>query len=235
MMAANPRRLLAVLSCAVAVSASGLALGQRPPVLSESAKAMVGTWEFSNSDRDKICTLTLKADATMLGLKLEFDRDCAAIFPFVRDIVAWRFNENELLRLLDAKGKPLVEFSEVENGIYEAPTAGVGVLFLQNAEAAGPPARNPAEMAGEWSIMRGDRAICELTLANSPAGEELALRVKPGCDAAVTRFGPVSWRMDRGELVLSSARGEGWRFEQDEPASWRRVPEGADPIALVRR
>ena len=55
-------------------------------------------------------------------------------------------------------GKALVEFSEVEDGIYEAPTPGVGVLFLQNAAAAaGPPEKPPEEVAGNW-LLAAERA-----------------------------------------------------------------------------
>ena len=69
------------------------------------------------------------------------------------------FPENDLLRLLDAKGKVLAEFSEVEDGIYEAPTPGVGVLFLQNAAtAAGSPPPPPEAVAGDWLLTRGTGA-----------------------------------------------------------------------------
>ena len=70
------------------------------------------------------------------------------------DVAGWDFPDNDLLRLLDAQGKSLVEFSEVEDGIYEAPTPGVGVLFLQNAAAAGA----AAEAAGTSGRRLGDRA-----------------------------------------------------------------------------
>ena len=66
-----------------------------------------------------------------------------ACFRWCADVAGWTFPDNDLLRLLDAQGKALVEFSEVEDGIYEAPTPGVGVLFLQNAAR-----RRPAAEAG---------------------------------------------------------------------------------------
>ena len=101
---------------------------------------MIGSWEFSNADRDKKCTATFSGDRTAVGFKVEFDANCASQFPLVADIVGWKFPDNDLLYLLDSTGKALVEFSEVEDGIYEAPTPGVGVLFLQNAAAAAGPA-----------------------------------------------------------------------------------------------
>jgi hypothetical protein len=41
--------------------------------------------------------------------------------------------------------------------------------------------------------------------------------------------------MDQGELVLLSARGQSWQFEESEPNTWQRVPESADSILLVRQ
>ena len=144
------------------------ASAQTPATLGDSAKAMIGTWEFSNADRDKICTITLKPDPVPVGFKAEFDKNCGTLFPLVNDIAGWNFPENDLLRLLDAHGKSLVEFSEVEDGIYEAPTPGIGVLFLQNAAAAAPPQKPPEQVAGDWAIVRGGKPLCQLTLATDP-------------------------------------------------------------------
>ena len=40
--------------------------------------------------------------------------------------------------------------------------------------------------------------------------------------------------MEHGELVISSAKGS-WRFEEAGEIAWRRVPEGNDPLWLVRQ
>ncbi len=114
---------------------------------------MIGSWEFSNADRDKICTATFSSDLTPVGFKVEFDANCGSLFPLVNNIVGWKFPDNDLLYLLDAGGKALVEFSEVEDGIYEAPTPGVGVLFLQNAATR----RSSAEAAGAGRRRLGAR------------------------------------------------------------------------------
>lgn len=216
---------------------AGVAMAQTPPAtLNDSAKAVIGTWEFSNADRDKICTAIFKSDRTSVGFKVEFDENCGNLFPLANDVVGWTYPENDLLRLLDAQGKSLVEFSEVESGIYEAPTPGVGVLFLQNPAAAGPPPKPPEQVAGNWTIMRANGApLCALTLVTAALRDGFALTVKPGCDAAITQLNFTQWRMDRGELMLVPARGNPWRFEEIDAATWRRVPETADPIVLVRQ
>jgi hypothetical protein len=222
--------------------ASGLgsaAQAPAPPAVAapdDAAKGMVGTWEFTNADRDKTCTLTFRIDPAAAGMKLDFDRACAGLFPFVREISGWTFAEGDFLRLVDAKGTPVLEFSEVENKVFEAPRPGEGILFIQNAGASGPPARTAAEVTGEWTIQRrARRAICTLSLTNTASGEDFAVRVTPPCDALVTRFGPASWQMERGELVLKNARGQVWRFEETDATTWSRVPAPADPVLLVRK
>lgn len=222
---------LAALCLAFAASA------QAPPApFGDSAKGLVGTWEFSNADHDKICTVTFKSDPAKVGFKVEFDPNCAALFPLVADVVGWKFPDNDLLSLLDVQGKALVEFSEVEDGIYEAPTPGVGVLFLQNAAAAGAPPKPPEQVAGTWAITRGGAApICTITLSANAAKDGFALTVAPGCDAAIARLNFTQWRLDRDELMLVPARGNPWRFEEIEGGNWRRVPETANPYMLVKQ
>ena len=220
----------------LALFAACHAAAQAPATLGDAAKAVIGTWEFSNADRDKICTLTFKPDPAKNGFKLEFDPNCATLFPLVTDVVGWTFPDNDLLRLLDAQGNALVEFSEVEDGIYEAPTPGVGVLFLQNPAAAGPPPKPPEQVAGTWTVRRGSGApICTLTLSTNTVKDGFALSVKPGCDAAIARLNFSLWRIDRDELMLVPARGNPWRFEEVEGGNWRRIPESADQFTLVRQ
>lgn len=207
------------------------------PAANEAAQAMVGNWEFSNAQRDKRCAVTFRIDAGAHGMKLEFDKNCANLFPFVNEIAGWSIAANDFLRLLDAKGKPVLEFSEVESALFEAPRPGEGILFIQSAAAAGPAPRPAEQIAGDWNIVRGEgKPICTLTLMATPAGADLALRVRQGCDPFVTRFAPMAWHMDRSEIVLRGARDATWRFsEGDSPTSWHRVPEGAEPLLLVRK
>jgi hypothetical protein len=230
------RLALIGLAALVASAASAQSPATQSTSLGDSAKALIGTWEFSNADRDKVCTATFKSDPAKVGFKVEFDANCGDQFPLVKDVAGWSFPEGDLLRLLDPQGRTLVEFSEVEDGIYEAPTAGVGVLFLQSPAAAGPPPKSPEEVAGNWAIARGSGApVCALTLAATVLRDGFVLTVKPGCDAAIARIGFTQWRMDRGELELVSARGITWRFEVTDNATWHRLPESADQFMLVRQ
>ena len=133
-----------ILAAALVVSGGALAQSTAPPPaptaapaatpeLNPSAQAMIGVvWAFSNADRSKVCNLSFGGVPAKVGYQLAFDVNCANVFPVVANIVGWRYPENDLLYLLDATGKALVEFSEVEDGMFEAPTPGVGVLFLHN-------------------------------------------------------------------------------------------------------
>jgi hypothetical protein len=217
----------------VLVLAAANAVAQQ---INDQAKAMIGTWEFSSAERDKVCNVTFKADRATSGYRLEFDPKCTDDFPLLRDVAGWTYPDNELLSFVDARGKSLVEFSEVETGMYEAPTPGFGVLFLQNSADVGSKPIPLDQVTGDWALMRGTgKPLCTLTLTTDPADEGFALKVGTGCDPSIVRLGFVRWRLDRDELMIAPARGNAWRFEQEDTNTWERVPESANPYRLVRQ
>ena len=224
-----------VLIAILTVLCSAPALAQKA-AMGESAKGMLGDkWEFSNADRDKVCNIVFRTDPNAVGMKLEFDQTCLALFPFVKEITGWRLADNDLLRFVNAKGKSILAFSEVESKMFEAPRPGEGILFITAADAVAPDI-TADQMNGEWAVVRGNgRTICTLTLSNTAAADGFSLKLNPGCEGFVTRFNPVTWRMDRGGLTFSSNRGETWVFEADDPANWHRIPETNDPVLLVRK
>lgn len=227
------------ITLAVALAVFAAAPSELTAQTPDAVKDTVGSWEISNADRDRTCIVLFKADAAPGGYKLEFDRAaCTAAFPTLKDVVAWNLMPDDSVRLVDAKGKTVYEFNEVESGMYESLRPGQPLTFLQNAAAAAAtmPVHTSDELSGDWKIVRGSGAtVCTITLSKDAAGkDDFALRVNPGCDAAVTRFAPSSWQIDHGELVLKSARGQTWRFEESDSNTWQRVPEGADPLLLMR-
>ncbi len=227
--------LLSLLGVAIISGVCGRALGQDKPVLSEATNAMIGAWEFSNADRDKICRFNFRPEAATGGYKLDIDKNCPSLFPTTKDIVGWAVDNFGGLRLLDAGGNAVIELSLAEVGLYDGFEPEQGRYVLQSIAAA--QVRSAEDMVGDWAIARGTgKPICLLTLANNPAGADaLTLKVKSGCDVMVTRFAPISWRMDQSELVLLSARGQTWRFEENDANTWQRVPESSDPVLLVRQ
>jgi hypothetical protein len=227
----------------LAGSLSGAARGQTAPPLNEAPKTMTGSWEISNADRDKTCAVTFrseastKAEISSSASKLDLDKTCAATLPFIKDAVAWNIGAQDVLRLVDSKGRALLEFFEVESGMYEGERRGEGIFFMQSVTVANKPARTADEVFGEWNVTRSRRTICTMTLSNAAAGEDgFTVTLKPGCDALITRFNPNTWRLDKGELVLASEKGDSWRFEEgDAPSTWRRIPERGGRVQLVRK
>jgi hypothetical protein len=211
------------------------AFAEDAPAPSDPASAMSGSWEFSNADHDKICRFVFRTDRVASGYKLDIDKNCASVFPVTRDLVAWMVDNYGGLQLIDAAGKSVIELAKAEDGIYDGFDPVLGRFVLQSAAAA--PVRSADDMIGDWGIARGTgKPICTLTLARMASGTDtMTIKIKPGCDPGVMRFAPTSWRMDQGELIVLLARGQNWRFEEDDANTWQRVPEGTDPMLLVRQ
>lgn len=208
-----------------------------PQDTSTLKKDMIGQWELSTTERSKTCVVTLKGDSSPQGLKLELEPGCAAALPFTKDITAWNVRGLDIVRLQDATGQPVIDFTEVESGIFEGLRQGEGVYILQNLAAARSLAKSMDQMIGDWSMVRGNGVvICGLTLTNTEAGpDNFQVFLKPKCDPAIAAFAPTRWRLDHGQMVLMSAKGDTWQFEADDNAQWRRVPDSADPLIMLRQ
>jgi hypothetical protein len=200
-------------------------------------KNMIGQWELSTTERSKTCVVTLKSDATPQGLKLELEPGCVAALPFTKGITAWNVKGLDIVRLQDAAGQPVIDFTEVESGILEGMRTNEGIYILQNLAAARSLAKSMDQMIGDWAMVRGNgQAICGLTLTNNEATpDNFQVFLKPKCDPAIAAFAPTQWRLEHGQMVLMSAKGETWQFEADDNAQWRRVPDSADPLIMLRQ
>ena len=201
-------------------------------------KNMIGQWELSTTERSKTCVVTLKPDASPQGLKLELEPACAAALPFTKDIAGWNIKGlGDIVRLQDATGEAVIDFTEVEAGILEGVRSGEGVYILQNLAAARSLAKSMDQMIGDWAMVRGNgNVVCSLVLTNTDAGNDnFQVFLKPKCDPAVAAFAPKQWRLERGQIMLMSDKGETWRFEADDNAQWRLVPDSADPLIMLRQ
>jgi hypothetical protein len=226
----------------IALAALAILLGGAMPVRAQDAstlkKDMIGQWELSTTERSKTCVVTLKADSSPQGMKLELEPACAAALPFTKAIAAWSIKGlGDIVRLQDGAGAAVIDFTEVESGIFEGLRQGEGIYILQNLAAARSLAKSMDQMIGDWAMVRSNgRPICGLTLTNTEASpDNFQVFLKPRCDPAVAAFNPMAWRLERGELLLMSKDGEVWRFEADDNAQWRRVPDSADPLIMVRQ
>jgi Protease inhibitor Inh len=205
-----------------------------PP--SDAVNSMLGGWEMSNADHDKTCIITFKPDTAGLGRALDLGNDCTATFPNIKDVAAWTI-DNDALRLIDARGTTLLEFNEVENGMFESAHSTGTLYFLQTVAAAQGQTHTPDQMFGSWNFVRANKTICQITLMDTAADtDSFALEIKPNCDQFITRFAPRAWRMDRGQFVLLSTKADVvWRFEEEETNNWHRIPEGRQPLLLVKQ
>jgi Protease inhibitor Inh len=205
----------------------------------DPVNAMLGAWEFSDADHNRICHFNFRGEPASGGRRLDVDKGCVSLFPSTKDISGWAVNTYGDLSLLDSHGEAVIALTQVESGMYDGFSPGEGRYVLQTAASA--PVHLAEDMVGDWAITRGaGKPICTLTLVNSPlnspaASGALTLRLKAGCDPLVTRFNPNAWRMDQGELVFLSPRGQSWQFVETDPDTWQRVPESADLILLVRQ
>ncbi len=215
-------------------------LALAPPARSQDAsslkKDMIGQWELSTTERSKTCVVTMKGDASPQGFKLELERTCPAALPFTKDIAAWSIKGLDIVRLQDAAGQPVIDFTEVESGIFEGLRTGEGVYILQNLAAARSLTKSMDQMIGDWSMVRGNgQTVCGLTLTNTEASpDNFQVFLKPKCDPAITAFAPTQWRLDHGQMILMSKGGQTWQFEADDNAQWRRVPDSADGLVMMR-
>ena len=101
------------IAIAAVVAAMACGAPARAQDTSTLKKDMVGQWELSTTERSKTCVVTLKSDATPQGLKLELEPECAAALPFTKDITAWNIKGLDIVRLQDASGQPVIDFTEV--------------------------------------------------------------------------------------------------------------------------
>src|ERR1700755_1463443 len=117
-------------------------------------KEMIGQWELSTAERSKTCVVTLKSDSSPQGLKLELDPACAKALPCTKEITAWNVGGLDIVRLQDATGQPVIDFTEVESGIFEGMRQNEGVYILQNLEGARSLAKSMDQMIGDWAMVR---------------------------------------------------------------------------------
>jgi hypothetical protein len=231
----SKRGLQSLLTLLTLVFAVSFGHAQPTPSVSDAAKDLVGAWEISNADRDKRCAVTFSIDPAPGGFRLEFDPACGSAFPPLKDVVVWKLGPNDAVWLVDLKGAAVIEFTEVESGMYEGERKGEGLFFMQTQAAVKAETHSADQLFGDWKLLRElGQPLCTLTLSSTLEGEDkYKLIVKQGCDTAIANFGLTTWRLDRDQLLLTGSGGT-WRFTESDPTTWERMPLSTDPLLLMR-
>lgn len=205
------------------------------PAVREAAGEVAGPFRLSSADGERHCPLVLKADPAGPGLALGIDKAACTGIAFAADLAAWLPDPSGSLRLLNGQGRTIAEFTAATEGSYEALREGDGVYFLAPPVVA-PDGASLAEVLGEWDLSRGAAPVCRWTLAEEKAGRDgLALALAPGCDPLIVQFGPKSWRLEGGNILVEGVPGAGTiRFARQEDGSWARVPERGRPLVMTR-
>jgi len=220
----------------LAISIPGASAQAPAPSDAAQAMAMVGAWEISNAARDKTCPVTFTLDVGDGRFKLELDPGCGAAFPPLKDVGAWAMGPNDSVRLFDSKGVVILDFSEVESGMYEAERKGEGLFFMRTQAAIKAATVTAEQLFGDWTLLKEfEKPLCKLTLSNASAGgESYKIVVKAGCDASIAGFAPSTWRLQDNELLFSGRTGT-WRFAESDATTWERIPPSTDPLLMMRQ
>jgi hypothetical protein len=236
------RRLACLLLLAFALAAPGMAQTPEPEPQNHpsipDAKQLAANYQLQSALGDRKCDIALEAKVSGPGYALAYDRAlCLPLFAFLGDTAAWQPGVADSIRFVNAEKRTISEFTEGVDGQYEALLEGDGVYFLTNTQFARP-GDVPAfpDAVGEWNLsLPNGPAICGLSLTEQPAGDDMfKLTVKPGCDPAIVRFGPVKWYLDRGDIILMSAKDDRMRFGRQPEGNWTKIPELPRPLVLSR-
>jgi len=233
--------VLLILLFALVGPAAAQTANPAPPVdapVVPDAKTLAANYELSSATGDRKCPVTLDLKPTGPGFTLVYDKTvCLPLFGFLRETVAWVPGIAGSIRFINATKHTVSEFTEGVGGQYEALREGDGVYFLANLQFVDPgEAPQFADLVGEWNLLRpGGPPICGITLTDQQTGDDTyILTVKPGCDQAIIRFGPIAWILDRGDIIFFSQKGERLRFGRQQEGGWAKVPEMPRPLLLAR-
>lgn len=208
-----------------------------PAILAAAQKA-AGTFQLTSADGARSCTVTLVAEPATGGFALDRARDACGAIPFMTQVLAWGPDPSGAIRLTGADGRTVAEFTEATGGSYEALRDGDGVYFLAPPTALAGLEAAPEEMLGDWQLFRtvGAAALCRWSLTDTPAtAGSRKVQVAEGCASPLAEFAATAWRLEGGNVVVTSAAGQpALRFARQEDGTWAKTPERGRPLLLIR-
>lgn len=75
------------------------------------ADDMFGHWTIGSADGDRVCGVELLREPGIDGMQIDVDPGCAAVFPVMDEIAAWRLLEGWVIDLVDGERKTRIRFS----------------------------------------------------------------------------------------------------------------------------
>ena len=124
---------------------------------------MIGAWEFSNADHDKICHFNFRADAGPAATSSTSTRTARTCFPRPR---TWSPGRSTITAVCACSMPAAMRWSSSPKSraaCIDGFTPEEGRYILQAAAAA--PVLSADDMAGDWAVARGTgKPICMLTL-----------------------------------------------------------------------
>lgn len=238
--------------------------GRIDPALQALATQKARPLVLTSADGERQCPVILKAEPAGAGFDLAFDRPvCEPAIAFLAEVTAWIPELSGAVRLLNAQGRTVAEFTEAAGGSYEALKEGDGVYFLSDPSIQEGGEVTVAEVTGDWDLsVTAGKPLCRWTLSDAPAPKGAATKagpagkaasaaktppgkdrpapsgqavtVAPGCDAGMARLEPVSWRLEGGNILVVTRAGLTIRFARQEDGGWARVPERSRPLLMTR-
>ena len=184
---------------------------------------MIGTWEFSNADRDKICTVTFRA-IRPVGFKVEFDENCGNLFPLVTRSPAGVSPTTICCGCSMPRAKRCSNSARSRTASTRRRRRASACCSCRTPPPPGRRRSRPSRWPATGRSCAGPARRCAaLTLATTAGARRFGVDGQAGLRASIARLNFAQWRMDRGELVLVSARGNPWRFEEVDDETWRRA------------
>ena len=132
----------------------------------------------------------------------------------------------------------MIDFTEVEAGIFEGAAQRRG--RLHPAESRRRPLAGQVDGPDDRRLGDGarqrQRRSAGSTLTNTDAGKDnFQVFLKPKCDPAVAAFAPKQWRLERGQMMLMSEKGETWRSRPTTTRNGGGCPIAPIPLIMLRQ
>lgn len=97
--------------------------------------------------------------------------------------------------------------------------------------------KHSGDVAGHYSVLRGEgrKTGCMLTLENETRGSALRAVLAPACrDQGLIIFDPVSWALERGQIILTARKGHVAHLDFQADGTWAKDPKDGNPLILKR-